>query len=75
MYMINEIPLTEWDFQVFITWGIRETVPNMAAANPNIAMLVITSPKSFYPYINLIHFTFLINLHFKTIILHFIEER
>lgn len=47
--MINEIPATEWDFAVFITCGIKENVPNMAAVKPNISMLVINHSKKILP--------------------------
>ena len=37
-YIINEIPLTECDFIVFITWGSREIVPRIAAEEPNTSI-------------------------------------
>lgn len=62
--MINEIPATEWDFAVFITCGIKENVPNMAAVKPNISMLVINHSKKFCPYINLIYLLFSLSAGF-----------
>ena len=37
-YIINEIPLTECDFIVFITWGSREIVPIIAAEKPSASI-------------------------------------